>query len=362
MCVGCGVVVDSPPMSSTGGPGRYRARGQQEELIGAVGYYTPEMAAATTTTTRMAELDNCYYQQHGCGGGGNSGDMDNNNNNNNNNKNEDGRIKEARRRAKVRDVLAVFHLDNSLTVEAVLADYKRVYCDRRPRKGFRKCEAKDRLALAFAVCRQLIRLGAPRPPTHVAAVCGVTDPGCLLKAGRMLNMSAEEMRRELHILPEAKPEDYVEVLCSSMHLPRRLACLARDLIESSRVRWLLYGRNPGHIAGGVLHSILTKLGESSPEELAIRIGDAVDCKPDCILSISRVMPAYDVNVSREEGDSFAHRYEDLLFSLGIWSLSSNTGMSYSFKMRRGRAVNAGKPSGYTAVFSRKQDRAEAAAI
>ncbi len=228
-------------------------------------------------------------------------------------------------------MLELFHLDNEYVRERVLEDYNRVYRDRPARRGFRKSEAKDRLALAFAVCRQLNRLGAPRPPSQVAAACGVEDPGSLLRAARLLNMTREEARSGLGDLPDALPGDYVDLLCGNLHLPRRLGCLARGLIEAARVRWLMYGRNPGHIAGGVLHSVLVKLGESRPDELAGRIASVLDCQAGCILSISAILPGYDVVVCDNAGRP--HRYEDLLLSIGVWSLSCRTPMSCTFRVR-----------------------------
>lgn len=240
--------------------------------------------------------------------------------------------KDSRRRARVREVLAVFHLDNGHFVERVLQDYKDVYCDRPAVRGFRKCEAKDRLAMAFAVCRQLNRLGAPRPPGQVAAVCGVPDPGTLLRVDKLLNMSKSEVRRGLHELPDAKPVDFVDLICGNLALPRRLACLVRNIIVSAKLRWLMYGRNPRHIAGGVLHSVLVKLGEGRPGEMARRIAEELDCSERCVLAISNRMPEYVIESEWGKGLP-GHSYEDLIFSLGIWSTSSNTPMRYSFRMR-----------------------------
>ena len=295
VCVACGLVVDSPPMACGGGPGRFRRRRPGE-------LWTP-------------------VSHHGLDGGGYHG--------------ADGVVEEGAEdrgsRSKVTAVLETFHLDNQHVVERVLEDYRRVYRDRPAGKGFRKCEAKDRLALAFAVCRQLNRLGAPRPPAQVAAACGVEDPGSLLRVGKLLGMSREEVRSGLADLPDALPGDYVDLLCSNLHLPRRLGCLARSLLDTTRVRWLMYGRNPGHIAGGVLHSALVKLGEARPGELAERIAAHLDCQPGCILAISGSMPRYEVEVCDNAGRP--HTYEDLLLSIGVWSWSCRTPMSCTFRAR-----------------------------
>ncbi len=72
--------------------------------------------------------------------------------------------RDAGNRSKVLEVLRLFHLDNEYLREKVLEDYKKVSRYRPARRGFRKSEAKDRLALAFAMCQQLNRLGAPRCP------------------------------------------------------------------------------------------------------------------------------------------------------------------------------------------------------
>ena len=316
VCVACGLVIDSPPMScgdggSGGGgglgttaPGRFRLR-RPDEL------WTPVSQHGLGAGDRV--VDDGDGGSGGSGGGVNEDDRD------------------AGSRRKVSEVLELFHLNNQHVRERTLEDYKAVYRDRPARRGFRKSEAKDRLALAFAVCRQLNRLGAPRPPAQVAAACGVEDPGSLLRVGKLLNMSREEIRSGLGDLPDALPEDYVDLLCANLHLPRRLGCLARSLMQTARVRWLMYGRNPGHIAGGTLHSALVKLGESRPEELAARIAEALDCQPACILSISSSLPAYEVTVCDNNGRP--HAYEDLLLSIGVWSLSCRTPMSCTFRAR-----------------------------
>ncbi len=305
MCVACGLVVDSPPMSNGAAshttPGRFRRRGPGEVWtpVSCHGLGDNGIIAATATTTTAT----------------------------------DGELKEgdSGSRSKVSAVLELFHLDNEHVIERVLRDYRRVYRDRPARRGFRKCEAKDRLALAFAVCRQLNRLGAPRSPAQVAAACGVEDAGSLLRAGKVLNMTKEEIRSGLGDLPDALPQDYVDLLCSNLHLPRRLGCLARSLLETTRVRWLMYGRNPGHIAGGVLHSALVKLGEARPGELAEKIAAHLDCQPGCILAISGSMPRYEVEVCDNAGRP--HTYEDLLMSVGVWSWSCRTPMSCTFRAK-----------------------------
>lgn len=305
MCVACGLVIDSPPMSDGGGPGRFRRRGLEE-------VWTPVSHHGLGSSS-----DDLVVGGGGFGGGGGDGELE--------------ALRDSGSRAKVSEVLELFHLDNEHVRERVLEDYKKVYRDRPARRGFRKSESKDRLALAFAVCRQLNRLGAPRPPAQVAAACGVEDPGSLLRVAKALNMSREEVRSGLGDLPDALPEDYVDLLCGNLHLPRRLGCLARSLIETARIRWLMYGRNPGVIAGGVLHSVLVKLGERRPEELSRRIAAVVDCHPASIQSISSLMPGYDVVVCDNGGRP--HSYEDLLLSIGVWSLSCRSPMNCTFRVR-----------------------------
>lgn len=286
--------------------------------------------------------------------------------------------KERARRDRIIQVLSKFHLDNGYVVERVLADYNAVYGHRKPRRGFRKSEYKSRLATAFAVCRQLILLGAPRPPRHVAILCGLSDAGALLKVDKLLNMNRRETKMELHKMPDADPNDYVDLICCSLYLPRKLACLARELMAASRIRWLMYGRNPTHIASAVLFSLMCKMGELSTkgreaarEQLLTELSVNAGCKAECITHIAELMPRYELTIGHEvkrdspgrklfrplqrfkitrddeEGwklvrNNNKYYYHDLLYSIGVWASGSKTKIKHSFRMLSSSSLDTEK--------------------
>jgi transcription initiation factor TFIIIB Brf1 subunit/transcription initiation factor TFIIB len=173
------------------------------------------------------------------------------------------------------DVLAVFHLDNQHVAERVLENYRIVYGGRAARRGFRKCEFKRRVAVAFSICNTLARLSVPRPPSYVARLCEVpTRP--LLNLPLHLRLSAEDLaslRREDYELAETKPQDYVDVACSHLGIPFSKAGEARCGAEEAE--WVLHGRQPTVIAAA---AILRALGPEEAERRCESVCEAFDCR------------------------------------------------------------------------------------
>ncbi len=258
VCVECGHVVQSPLLSWNSGPPRLRH---------------VESGGRTVWGLQSSSVEEIYSTPYD--------DVE--------------REKDERRRSKIRDVLSIFHLDNENTVEKVLNNYKTLYCDRQPRRGFKKTETKDRLALAVSICRQITMNGSARMPSEIADVCGVERASDLLNADKILNLNREEMRKGAHRFIDAKPEDYARLITANLELPRRLGRVAERFIKAVKMKRHLCGKKPQFIAGGVIHSLLVRVGWHTDLACKMLIR-YIDCSKNSILNISHKLPEYDLEI------------------------------------------------------------------
>lgn len=258
MCVECGLIVESPLLSGNG-PGRFRSTPSSGGLS------VWRSASTSSKTLYSSSCDDVEEE------------------------------KDKRRRIKIRDILSIFYLDNENTVEKVLENYKAIYCSRQPRRGFKKSESKDRLALAVSICRQITFNGSARMPSEIADVCGVDRTSDLLNADKLLNLNIEERQKNLHQFIDAKPEDYSRLICANLELPRRMGRIAERFIKVIKMKKHFCGKKPQFIAGGVLYSLLVKLGHDSLHSCRI-LADYIDCTKSSILNISQKLPEYDLEI------------------------------------------------------------------
>lgn len=259
MCVECGLVVHSPMLSWTSGPGRFRS--------------VPSSGGRTVWGLQSSPVEEIYSSSYD--------DVE--------------KEKDERRRSKIRDILSVFFLDNENTVEKVLSNYKTLYCDRQQRRGFKKTEAKDRLALAVSICRQITLNGAARLPSEVATVCGVERSSDLLNADKILNLNKEERMKNKHKFIDAKPEDYARLITANLELPRRMGRVAERFIKAVKLKKHICGKKPQFIAGGVIYSLLVRLGWQADHTCKI-LTEYIDCTKSSILKISHNLPEYDLEI------------------------------------------------------------------
>jgi transcription initiation factor TFIIIB Brf1 subunit/transcription initiation factor TFIIB len=152
--------------------------------------------------------------------------------------------------------LAVFHLDNDNVVERVLKNYQQIYGGRAQRPGFRKNDAKNRLAMAFAICNTLARDQMPRPPHFITNMCGVSCKQ-LLNIVKHLNLSRQELDlldRQDYELANSPPQDYIDVLCAHLGIPFAIGTEMRIVAEDAE--WTLHGRYPTVIAAAAMQYVL----------------------------------------------------------------------------------------------------------
>ncbi len=93
---------------------------------------------------------------------------------------------------KVQSVLEKFHMDSKDMVTRCHENFERIYGRRRTCKGFRKSKFKESVAVAASIVRQMVLLKMPRPPEHVASLCGLVNTSPLLRVDAVLNFSKEE--------------------------------------------------------------------------------------------------------------------------------------------------------------------------
>jgi transcription initiation factor TFIIIB Brf1 subunit/transcription initiation factor TFIIB len=161
----------------------------------------------------------------------------------------------------IEPVLALVHLDNQFVSERVSEVYEKIYGDRRARKGFKKTEEKQRLALAFSILNTLNRQHMPRPVEDVLLMCGVSpkkeNTRKLLNIRKTLSLTDQELRglqEEDYELQDASPEDYVDVLCVQLGIPFAVASEIHATI--AKAHWKLYGKRPPVIiAAAILHTV-----------------------------------------------------------------------------------------------------------
>lgn len=177
------------------------------------------------------------------------------------------------RQTEIRDLLAHFNMDSQSVVEEVTAQYNKIYGCRRERSGFKKTEARHRLALAFSITNVLAREGFPRPPEYVAQVCGLRETGAMLSAANKLALTEEEkarLNREEYELQEPEPYQYVDPLCAHLGIPFATSTRAQQILESEEVKWEVAAHKPTVVAAAAL--ILANGGQRAKD-----ICQALDC-------------------------------------------------------------------------------------
>jgi hypothetical protein len=182
--------------------------------------------------------------------------------------------------------LTPFGLDNEVTIELVLANYARIYGERRT---VQKSDFKERVAIAFSVCNVMARQHTPRPPQYVARLCDVPVRSVLAVCSS-LSIGPEErrrLRREDYELEETAPEDYVDVVCAHLGVPFKTATDVRSVAE--RARWILHGRHPTVIAAAAARLVFEQ--EALDERLTGSFCELLDCSERTVQhAVDRLYP------------------------------------------------------------------------
>jgi hypothetical protein len=187
-------------------------------------------------------------------------------------------------------VLAVLGVDNQHVSERVLQNYARVYGSRGPRPGFRKCDFKRRVAVAFSVCNTLARLHMPRPPSYVTRLCDLPTTRPLLNLPFHLRLERGELdalRREDYELRDGRPQEYVDTACSHLGIP--FSAAGEAVSEAERAEWVLHGRHPTVLAAAAIQRVLGRRGELGEARRA-ELCHAFDCRQR---TVDRVLEAWD---------------------------------------------------------------------
>ncbi len=208
----------------------------------------------------------------------------------------------ARARGRIADCLSVFHMDTEDTVELALDNFWRIYGGRASgRRGFRKSESKELVAVAFSICNTLARQGIPRPPDYITDVLGLTprEKSALLKIPAALNLDAEErvrLRRCDYELKNIEAEEYIDTLCSILEVPFHLAGRARETAQ--RATWLLHGRLPTVLAAASLQLELERAGLPNLRERRRAICEQLHCTQksvsETISRLVKLLPQHEV--------------------------------------------------------------------
>ncbi len=161
----------------------------------------------------------------------------------------------------IRDVLGLYLLDTGRVVDSALWLYTRLYHDRpSPRRGFRKCAEKERIATAFSICQAMTEEGAPRSLPELAHFCGLGGGGekAFLNVPKALALSEEELERlapSTYELARVRPADFIDPVCAHVGVPFWQASQARELAEEAQ--WTHCGSKPAVIAAAVIRQVLT---------------------------------------------------------------------------------------------------------
>ena len=192
----------------------------------------------------------------------------------------------------IRTVLDLFRLDTREVVREVYRCYWGIYGWREAKKrdeaedgggaeaeegggdgGGANSEHKRNLACAFAIANTLAKLGIPRPPEHVANLCGIDRVGELLQAPRKLNMSEKNMVHFPALWTEFDvegPEYYVDNVAISSGFTHNMCRDAFNL--AACMRWKLHGKKPTVICATALFFVLRKhklIKEKEMEEMIL---------------------------------------------------------------------------------------------
>lgn len=116
-----------------------------------------------------------------------------------------------------------------------------------------------RLACAFSIAQVLARHHTPRPPDHIAKICGLPGGRELLRIDKVLKLTEEEKERlgkENFELMVEEPEDYIEPLAV---IARIKFCFWSQMYNlACAVKWKLAGKKPRTIAAACMFFVMDK--------------------------------------------------------------------------------------------------------
>ncbi len=213
---------------------------------------------------------------------------------------------EERRRRRAREsiisYLSVFHMDSEEVVNAVLQNYWKIYGGRENgRKGFRKNDYKERVALGFSICNTLAREGIPRPPDYIARLCNV-NRRAFLNLPSILALDSEELgrlRRRDYELKESEAEDYIDTLCSFLGVPFHLA--GRIVETARKATEALHGCYPTVLAAASMQLELQREGLLETRVRGRDICELLQCQQKTVAkAIARFREHYDEERRTEE--------------------------------------------------------------
>lgn len=193
--------------------------------------------------------------------------------------------------------------------ERAVHNYRRIYGDRQPCKGFRKTEHKMRVAAAFSLCNTLNRLHTPRPWQHLMGLCGLHGCGKdTLNIQRSLHLTPKDLSRlrlkpeEYELSDDNRPQDYVVPLALSLgisfHQSRKMELIAEDM------RWALAGRFAPMVAAAAMLESLHRHGHEeglSPEDIERLSGEicqALELELHSVENTRRAFRKYELESAR----------------------------------------------------------------
>lgn len=88
-------------------------------------------------------------------------------------------------------MLEKLHMDSECVIRNCCDNFNVLYWLRCGKK-FRHSQFREDVALAISIYNHLVRLGVPRPPDHIAQLCGLEHSGDLYQITRILRISDSE--------------------------------------------------------------------------------------------------------------------------------------------------------------------------
>ena len=227
-------------------------------------------------------------------------------------------------------------MDNECVIGHCCDNFKILYWLRCGKK-FRRSSFRENVALATSVFKQLVRLGVPRPPSHIADLCGLYSSSVFFHVEKILRIEGREKVKSVHLYlgffislknvivvhflqeeirgwfehKEPRPQDYLWTLCACLYLPYWLPASAEQLMVAANVRWVLFGTNPVHVAAGVLLSAAAKFGQRFSESVNIKtVCSTLGCSVKPVRKVIRAMPEYEFECDKsleEIGENWVER-------------------------------------------------------
>jgi len=159
------------------------------------------------------------------------------------------RGEELRLREEILDIACQFYMDTGCLVEQALSVLREIasavdgerIAKRRVPLFTAILSGQERAVFAFALWEAMNRIGAPRPPHDVAALCDAS-PRDMLRI---------ERRHPRVGSTYCHPADYVDVICGCLQQSRATTAAVRARVE--RVQEELYGRRPELIVAACLY-------------------------------------------------------------------------------------------------------------